>query len=52
MPDEVLAAWKMDEEEMALHAHVHVSGGLILGSAKWRDKTFRQHMPLVLEAFR
>ena len=52
MRDEVLAAWEIDEEEMALHAHVHVSGGLILGSAKWRDKIFRQHMPLVLEAFR
>ena len=52
MRDEVLAAWEMDEEEMALHVHVHVSGGLILGSAKWRDKIFRQHMPMVLEAFR
>ncbi|HEY48031.1 MAG: hypothetical protein AMJ88_03600 [Anaerolineae bacterium SM23_ 63] len=52
MRDEVLAVWEMDEEDMALHVHVHVSGGLILGSAKWRDKIFRQHMPLVLEAFR
>jgi len=52
MRDEVLATWEIDEEEIALHAHVHVSGGLILGSAKWRDKIFRQHMPLVLEAFR
>jgi hypothetical protein len=52
MRDEVLAAWEMDEEEMALHVHLHVSGGLILGSAKWRDKIFRQHMSMVLEAFR
>ena len=52
MRDEVLAAWENDEEEMALHVHVHVSGGLVLGSAKWRDKIFRQHMPMVLEAFR
>lgn len=52
MRDEVLAAWKIHKEEMVLHVHVHVSGGLILGSAKWRDKIFRRHMPLVLEAFR
>ncbi len=52
MRDEVLAAWEMHDEEIALYVHVHVSGGLILGSAKWRDKIFRQHMPLVLEAFR
>ena len=52
MRDEVLALWEMDEEEMTLHIHVHVSGGLVLGSAKWRDKIFRRHMPLVLEAFR
>jgi hypothetical protein len=52
MRDEVLATWEMDEEEMSLHVHVHVSGGLILGSAKWRDKIFRHHMPQVLEAIR
>jgi hypothetical protein len=52
MRDEVLAAWGKDEDKMTLHVHVHVSGGLILGSAKWRDKIFRRHMPLVLEAFR
>lgn len=52
MRDEVLATWETDGEGMTLLVHVHVSGGLILGSAKWRDKIFRQHMPLVLEAFR
>ncbi|MFX0143977.1 MAG: staygreen family protein [Candidatus Hodarchaeota archaeon] len=52
MRDEVLAVWEMDEEETTLHVHVHVSGGLTLGSAKWRDKIFRRHMPMVLEAFR
>jgi hypothetical protein len=52
MRDEVLGAWEYDGEGMALHVHVHVSGGLILGSAKWREKIFRQHMPMVLEAFR
>jgi hypothetical protein len=52
MRDEVLATWETNEEKMALHVHVHVSGGLILGPAQWRDKIFRQHMPMVLEAFR
>jgi hypothetical protein len=27
-----------------------VSGGLVLGSAAWRDTIFRQELPLVLEA--
>jgi hypothetical protein len=52
MRDEVLAAWEKNGQAMVLHVHVHVSGGLILGSAMWREKIFRQHMPLVLEAFR
>ena len=43
---------KKNGQERVLHVDIHVSGGLILGSAKWRDKIFRQHMPLVLEAFR
>jgi hypothetical protein len=33
-----------------LHLHCHVSGGFVLGSAKWRDAIFRQHIPLVLDA--
>ena len=52
MRDEVLAAWEKNGQEMVLHVDIHVSGGLILGSAKWQDKIFCQHMPLVLEALR
>jgi magnesium dechelatase len=49
MRDEVLAEWQMDESP-SLHLHCHVSGGLVLGPARWRDAIFKQHLPLVLEA--
>ena len=49
MRDEVLGEWKMDEK-LSLHIHCHVSGGFVIGSAKWRLSIFRQHLPMVLEA--
>lgn len=49
MRDEVLGEWQ-DEEELSLHIHCHVSGGLVFGSAKWRESIFREHLPMVLEA--
>jgi hypothetical protein len=52
MRDEVLAEWREDEEGPALHVHCHVSGGLVLGTARWRYEIFRHELPLVLEAFR
>jgi hypothetical protein len=52
MRDEVLAEWGQEEDKPTLHVHCHVSGGLVLGSAKWRDAIFRQELPLVLEALR
>lgn len=52
MRDEVLAEWQEDEDGPALHVHCHVSGGLILGTARWRYEIFRRELPLVLEAFR
>jgi hypothetical protein len=52
MRDEVLAEWREDEEGPALHVHCHLSGGLILGTARWRYEIFRHELPLVLEAFR
>ena len=52
MRDEVLASWELDREGPSLHIHCHVSGGLIVGSAAWRDAIFRRHLPLVLEALR
>jgi hypothetical protein len=52
MRDEVLAEWREEEDGPALHVHCHVSGGLVLGPAGWRDAIFQRELPLVLEAFR
>ena len=52
MRDEVLAAWREGENSPELHVHCHVSGGLILGSPRWRDAILRHEMPLVLESLR
>jgi len=52
MRDEVLAEWRDEGSELALHVHCHVSGGVIAGRAAWRDAIFRRELPLVLEAFR
>jgi hypothetical protein len=51
MRDEVLAGWHFGEKP-ELHVHCHVSGGLVFGSAGWRDSIFRRHLPMVLETFR
>ena len=51
MRDEVLAEWQAGEPPV-LHVHCHVSGGLVVGMAGWRRSIFRQHMPMVLQAFR
>jgi hypothetical protein len=52
MRDEVWAEWIDEKDAFTLIVHCHVSGGLVLGSAGWRYEIFRQHMPLVLAAFR
>jgi magnesium dechelatase len=52
MRDEVLAQWQLEEARPALHVYCHVSGGLALGPAGWRDGIFRHELPRVLEAFR
>jgi hypothetical protein len=49
MRDEVLGEW-VDDDELSLHIHCHVSGGLVLGPAKWRASIFKQHLPMTLEA--
>jgi magnesium dechelatase len=49
MRDEVLAEWLNVKAGLALHIHLHVSGGLALGPAKWRESMFKKHLPLVLE---
>jgi hypothetical protein len=52
MRDEVLAEWGEDRLGPSLSVHCHVSGGLVVGSAAWRDEIFRRELPLVLEALR
>jgi hypothetical protein len=52
MRDEVLAEWQQDEQGLSLHVHCHVSGGLVLGTARWRYAILQRELPLVLEAFR
>ena len=52
MRDEVLATWEREGEGWVLHVHLHVSGGLVAGSARWRDSIFRGHLRGVLQAFR
>jgi hypothetical protein len=49
MRDEVLAEWLKDESDYSLHVYCHVSGGIILGTAGWRDSIFRHELPLVLK---
>ena len=49
MRDEVLGEWQTGQQPRLL-VHCHVSGGLVLGPAKWRESIFRQHLPMVLEA--
>jgi hypothetical protein len=49
MRDEVVGEWQAGDCP-SLHLHCHVSGGLVLGSARWRDAIFQQHLPMVLDA--
>jgi hypothetical protein len=52
MRDEVLAEWKHEGAQHSLHVYCHVSGGLALGRAKWRNAILRKHMRMVIEALR
>lgn len=51
MRDEVLAEYKESGKELSLHVYCHVSGGLIIGSAGWRNNILHYHTPMVIEAF-
>jgi hypothetical protein len=52
MRDEVLAEWRQGEGGPALHVFCHISGGLVSGTAAWRDAIFRHELPLVFEVIR
>jgi len=52
MRDEVLAEFSDDEEDLIFRACCHVSGGLVIGMARWRYNIFRSELPLALETIR
>jgi hypothetical protein len=52
MRDEVLAELSNTGDNFSLGVHCHVSGGFVLGTAKWRYNIFKSELPLVLEAIR
>jgi hypothetical protein len=52
MRDEVLAELADEVDRPIFKVHCHVSGGFIIGTAKWRYNIFRSELPLVLEAIR
>jgi hypothetical protein len=52
MRDEVLAEFTQEEDGLVFRVHCHVSGGFVLGTARWRYNIFRHELPLVLEAIR
>ena len=51
MRDEVLAEFA-EEDGMVLKVYCHISGGFVLGTAKWRYNIFHSELRLVLEAIR
>jgi hypothetical protein len=50
--DEVLAELTKDSNQLLLNVHCHVSGGLVIGRAKWRYNIFCSELSLALEAIR
>lgn len=51
MRDEVRAEFA-EEDGLVFRVHCHVSGGFVLGTAKWRYNIFHSELPLVLAAIR
>ena len=52
MRDEVLGEITNESGQLILKVYCHVSGGFVLGTAKWRYNIFQSELPLVLEAIR
>jgi hypothetical protein len=52
MRDEVLAELVQDKGCLELRVYCHVSGGLVIGTAKWRNDILHAELPLVMEAIR
>ena len=52
MRDEVLADLYSDVSNYSFGVFCHVSGGFVIGPAKWRYKIFQSELRLVLESIR
>jgi hypothetical protein len=52
MRDEVLAELSDDGDNLTFRVYCHISGGFVLGMAKWRYSIFCHELPLALEAIR
>lgn len=52
MRDEILAELSGEQGSLSLNVYCHVSGGFVIGTAKWRYKILQSEMALVLEAIR
>lgn len=52
MRDEILAELRMEQQGLCLHIFCHVSGGLVFGTAGWRNNILGHHMPMVIQALR
>jgi len=52
MRDEVLAELSRNVDNFVFRVYCHVSGGFVIGTAKWRYNVFKSELPLVLEAIR
>jgi hypothetical protein len=52
MRDEVLAELCYDGSSPVFRVYCHVSGGFVVGTARWRYRILQHEMPLVLEAVR
>ena len=52
MRDEVIAEFLSDSGALEFHVFCHVSGGLVVGGARWRYAIFQSELSLVLEAIR
>ena len=53
MRDEVLGEWVITEnKKYNLYLYLHISGGIVFGWARMREKIFRSHMSLVLKVIR
>jgi len=52
MRDEVLTELSNDYDTLIFRVYCHVSGGFVLGTAKWRYNIFQSELSLALEAIR